>query len=60
MSKGNFIRSTKVAFIVGRILNMINNYHVIIQCDFSFTNDAKIAFIYRFRSSFLFIQHGEL
>lgn len=46
MNKTNFIQSTKVALVVGTILNLINNYIVIIQCDFSFTNDAKIVFTY--------------
>lgn len=46
MNRINFIRSIKVALVVGTILNLINNYNVIIQWDFNFTSGSKVLFTY--------------
>ncbi|MGE0566515.1 MAG: nitrate/nitrite transporter NrtS [Bacteroidia bacterium] len=46
MNKTNLIRSIKVALFVGTILNLINNYQVVAQCDFSLTNICKVLFTY--------------
>lgn len=46
MNKINFLRSIKVALVVGTILNLVNNYNAIILLDFNFTNSCKILFTY--------------
>ncbi len=46
MNKTNFIRSIKVALVVGTILNLINNYNIVMQGDFNLINSGKILFTY--------------